>query len=383
MDQGHRFHPASPLLDHCPPGLPAAHYFDPVRHNAEIAAIWRKTWICVGRTNDLAHATMRRILVAGQNIILVKDGEGRLTAFHNTCRHRGSELLCVDEKPLASRLISCPYHQWSYDLSGQLVRIPFVETTGDFSKAGHGLYKVAVRQWNGFDFVCLADNPPDFALAPDMGVGALDKWPMADLVTGHRFETTLDCNWKIFWENYNECLHCPGIHPGLADMVPVYAKGYMTPEEDPHWTPDAPVDGATLKKGARTWSVNGMTCGPDFKDLGDEQKAAGHFFVTMLPSLFIVAHVDYVRAVRVMPLGPEKTHLSVEWLFLPETMAQPDFDLANITDFATRVLLEDGQACEMNQRGVKSAAFEQGRLMPQEFDVHRFHNWVRAMMGEL
>ncbi len=149
----------------------------------------------------------------------------RLNCFHNTCRHRGAELCQALDTPLKSRLITCPYHEWSYDLQGQLVRIPYASPTADFRKEDHGLLKVHVKQWNGFLFVCLAEEPPPFEQAPDMGVNALDDWPLADLVTGHVLVKEIACNWKVFWENYNECLHCPGIHPELCDMVPVYSRG--------------------------------------------------------------------------------------------------------------------------------------------------------------
>jgi Rieske 2Fe-2S family protein len=102
----------------------------------------------------------------------------------------------------------------------------------------------------------------------------------------------------------------------------------------------------------------------------------------MLPTMFIVAHVDYVRAVSLKPLGPEKTELKAEWLFAAETLAQPDFDLGNVVDFATLVMSQDGAACEMNQRGLKSPKFTQGVLMPQEFDVYRFQSWIRNRMNE-
>ena len=82
-----------------------------------------------------------------------------------------------------------------------------------------------MREWNGFLFLNLAAEPGE--LHADVGLGTLDNWPMASLVTGHHWETEIACNWKTFWENYSECLHCPGIHPELCDMVPVYGKGIM------------------------------------------------------------------------------------------------------------------------------------------------------------
>jgi len=378
MNQMHRTSPASPLLDHCPPTLAAATYCDPAWYAREQKMIWSRQWIYAGRLDDLAPMRMRRISIAGENLILVRDRDGTVACFHNTCRHRGSELCVTDERPISSRLISCPYHQWSYGLDGRLVRTPFISERPDFRKEEHGLYKAHVTLWNGFIFVCLADRPPDFNQAPDLGAQALDNWPMADLVTGHTMVKQLACNWKVFWENYNECLHCPGIHPELSDMVPIYAKGYMAPNEAPDWTPETPGSEDGLKPGARTWSMNGQLCGPEFAGLSNAQRAAGQTFVTLLPTMFIVAHLDYVRVVSLKPLGPEQTELKAEWLFAADTLARPDFDLANTVDFATIVMLQDGAACEMNQRGLKSSRHSQGRLMPQEFDVHRFHNWVRA-----
>jgi Rieske 2Fe-2S family protein len=365
----------SPLLDNCPATLPAQFYYDPAQFEIERKRICARNWIYVGRANDIAPMTVKRLEVAGQALILVKDRDGTLSGFHNTCRHRGAEL-CTKDAKLGARLITCPYHQWSYDLRGQLVRVPYATPTPDFDKAAHGLFPVHVREWNGFVFVCLADAPPPFESVPDLGIASLDNWPMTGLVTGHAAVKEVACNWKIFWENYNECLHCPGIHPMLCDMVPVYKRGIMAANEAPDWTPDSPAQ-PVLKPGARTWTMNGQPCGPEFPNLTPAERAAGMTFVTLLPTMFVVAHVDYVRAITVTPLAPERTELKAEWLFMPETLAAKDFDLANVVDFAATVLAEDAAACEINQRGLRSERYTAGTLMPQEFDIHRFHNWVR------
>ncbi len=375
------FHPASPILDFCPPSLPARWYTDPAHYARERAAIQARSWIYAGRVNDLPPLTLRKVEVAGQQLFLVKDDKGEIRCFHNSCRHRGSELCGAHEQRLKAKLITCPYHEWSYDLTGRLVRVPHVPETPGFDRVAHGLFSAAVKLWNGFIFVCLADDPPDFAAAPDLGVKALDNWPMADLVTGHRMTSLLQCNWKVFWENYNECLHCPGIHPSLCDMVPVYGKGVMGATEMPGWSPDDTVT-SPLKTGARTWTVNGKACGAEFRNLTEAQRTAAYTFVTLMPTMYVVAHVDYVRAVAIRPVSPEETELTAEWLFTPETLASPGFDLANVVDFATTVIREDGAASEMNQRGLRNARFERGTLMPQEFDVFNFQQWVRRKLGE-
>jgi Rieske 2Fe-2S family protein len=382
MDQIHSFHPSSPLLGRWEPSLPAVSYYDPSVFEREQKGIWARNWVYAGRASDLRPMTLRRLEVAGQHLILAKDQDGTVTCFHNTCRHRGAELCSAAERALTTRLIVCPYHQWSYSLQGKLVGTPFVALTDDFQKADYGLFPVHVREWNGFLFVCLAETAPDFAKAPDLGLAIYDNWPMAELVTGHTMVTELACNWKIFWENFNECLHCPGIHPDLCDMVPVYKQGIMGHEEAVDWTPETPRPAHGLKPGARTWTKTGQPCGPEFAGLSEAERDIGYTFVTLLPTMFIVAHVDYVRAVSLRPLGPERTELKAEWLFPKETLDAPGFDLGNVVDFAKTVIREDGDACEMNQRGLKSSRFERGMLAPQEFAIHQFHQWVRHQLEE-
>ena len=371
--------PKSPLLDHCPESLPARWFHDAEHYALEQKSILARNWIHVGRVNDLMPLTVKRVAVAGENLILVKDHADHITCFHNTCRHRGSELCVAEETKLKAKLITCPYHEWAYDLSGNLARIPYATPTNDFKKEEHGLLKVNVKLWNGFIFVCLADTSPDFDLAPDLGAHALDNWPMADLITGHTYVEQMACNWKTFWENYNECLHCPGLHPELCEAVPIYKQGVMASNELPGWTPEQDA-GTRLKAGAQTWSLNGQLCGPAIATLTDEERARGQTFVTLWPTMFIVAHVDYVRAVTLTPTGPETTELRAQWLFPEATVKAPGFDLENVTRFATLVMQQDAGGCAMNQRGLKSSAFKAGRLMPQEFDVYRFHQWVRQQL---
>jgi Rieske 2Fe-2S family protein len=90
----------------------------------------------------------------------------------------------------------------------------------------------------------------------------------------------------------------------------------------------------------------------------------------------VVAHVDYVRLVRIIPLAPERTRLVAEWYFPPETLAQPGFDAAGVTEFSKTVMRQDGEASEMNQRGIRSPAFKAARLMPEEYEIHRFQRWI-------
>jgi Rieske 2Fe-2S family protein len=104
-------------------------------------------------------------------------------------------------------------------------------------------------------------------------------------------------------------------------------------------------------------------------------------YMTALPSMFIVGHIDYVRVVRLRPLGPEQTELRVEYLFSRETLAKPGFDLANIVDFTNIVMTEDAQACELNQLGLHAAPHVRGVVMPEEYLIKQFHAWIESELA--
>lgn len=373
-------HPDSPLLDRCPPTLPRAAYRDPAWYDAEVAHVWKTSWVHVARRGELPAGSVRPVEVAGQRLILVHDAGGRIRAFHNTCRHRGAEL-CATAGTLRGGRITCPYHQWTYDLQGRLISTAFGTPTPDFRQEEHGLFAVPLHEWRGFLFASLSDTPPDFAQGPVPGLSTLDNWPLETLVSGHRRQWELACNWKIVWENYNECLHCPGVHPGLSRRVPAFARGINAPNEAADWTPDSPAVPA-LSEGAATWTTSGRPCGPTFPALTAAERAAGATFLTIYPTCYVAAHVDFLRFGTIRPLGPERTLLTIDWLFAPETLAAPGFDLAEAVDFTAQVIDEDGMVCEMNQRGLASDRYRTGTLMPQEFEIAHFHGWLRARLPD-
>ena len=154
----------------------------------------------------------------------------------------------------------------------------------------------------------------------------------------------------------------------------------MSESERQDWSPRK-TPGNALKEGAVTWTFDGQPCGPIFPDLTKAQIKKAANFVTIYPSTYIVAHVDYVRIVSLVPTSPETTQLTAEWLFSPATMKQIEFDPSEVAAFASIVLEQDAEAAEMNQRGLRSPRFEAGRLMPQEFYIHNFHQWVRQRLN--
>lgn len=373
-------HPLSPRLDHCPEGLPRAAYLDPDWYQREMTSIFAQQWVMVGREADYLPGRMRRVQVGSASVIVVRSDNGGLSAWHNSCPHRGSELCRADEEPVG-KLLRCPYHAFAFDAAdGRLVATAHAVPSADFDRDEHGLKAVQLRLWNGFVFLKSTSKPA--GIFSDSGLHTLDNWPMGSLVTGHRWEVDIACNWKVFWENYSECLHCPGIHPELCRMVPVYGRGIMGPSEALGWTPGEP-QGRGLRQGAQSWTVDGTLCAPAFPGLSSAELEAGYSFVTLWPSAYVVAHADHVRAVRVVPRGPTETRLIAEWYFSDAALAQPGFDAAAVAAFAKLVMKQDGEASEMNQRGIRSPAFTAARLMPEEYEIHRFHHWVLAEMENI
>ena len=366
--------------------LPADYYLDAGHYERELKAIWYRNWVYVCRDEILDEPrTFRTIGIGSQNVLVLRDENGDLQAFHNTCRHRGSILCTESEGKLRSKSIICPYHSWSYSLQGELKRTPSKNCPAGFDKRNYPLYKVAVEEWKGFIFVNLAgENAVPLADSFQEDSANLDNWPMQSLKLGHTYQKTMACNWKIFWENFNECLHCPSVHPELCKIVPIYGRAYMESEEDPNWpenqhSADPKLIGG-LREGAKTWSFDGQPVGKPFAGLSEKERNSGHHYVVNCPSIFIAAHIDYVRIVRLLPLGPEKTEMQVEWLFSEETLADKSIDIEKAASFAKLVMQQDAFVSELNQRGLHCIQHKHGVLMAEDYDVHNFQNWVREQL---
>jgi Rieske 2Fe-2S family protein len=364
-------------------GLPASYYFDPVHYQHELARIWYRNWVYVCRSSDIASARAYRTLALGDQSLLLVRGEDRvLRAFHNTCRHRGAALCRASEGRFPAAGIVCPYHSWRYSLRGELLQTSSKQHGDGFDLRDFPLYSLPVTEWNGFVFTALTKTPPPFAASFDLPLNRLDDWQLGELVVGHTLRKTIACNWKVFWENYNECLHCPNVHPRLAQLVPLFGRALLERRDDPSWQDhaddDDPKYGGGLRADAQSWSMDGKPTGVLFPKVSADDRKSGHLYMTSVPSVFLVAHVDYVRVVALRPLGPEQTEMSIAFLFLPETLADPKRDIMNAVQFTDIVMSEDAEICEINQRGLHALPHTRGVLMPEEYAIRQFQDWVRS-----
>ena len=365
-------------LSRVEPTLATGFYLDSGHYERELRAIWYASWVYLCRAEELPRSRDFRVFELGsQSILVVRASDERLHAFHNTCRHRGSALCTEQAGRLRGPAIVCPYHQWTYELDGHLRSTPYRLESPDFRKDDYPLYRVALEERAGFVFVHLGANPPrlEDVLAPE----TVANWQLEDLRVGHRLRTRVQCNWKIFWENYHECLHCPSTHPELVKIVPTYGRGLLS-EREPlaEGVPDGalPPEEPPLAEGAVTWTLDGQSRLPTLPGLSEEEKLRGQTYWTLEPSFFVVAHRDYARCARILPRGTEQTEIQMEWLFPPSVLERDDFDLDHATALGRRVVEQDMQACELNQRGLRALPHEHGVLVKQEYWVHRFQQWV-------
>jgi len=364
--------------------LPSHSYFEPAHFRRELEALWYRQWLYVCRADAIPNAgDWRTFTIGTQNILVVRDADDTLRAFHNTCRHRGSILCDAAQGRFRAKRITCPYHQWTYALDGKLVATTSHSVGEGFDKSDYGLYPVALMEWRGCVLICPAgeEDAASFEDAFLRDSHRLDNWPLEDLQLVHTWTKTMACNWKVFWENFNECLHCPNIHPELSDLVPLYSRRIIHPKDVPNWTETSETDHAKyrggLKPEADSWTSDGKLAAQPFPGLTDEDREAGQTYVVSLPSVFVVGHADYVRIVRLLPIGPEETEIQSEWLVTRETANDPDFNVSAITEFPILVMEQDAKACELNQRGLHATPHKHGVLMPEEYYLHQFHTWVR------
>ena len=290
--------------------LPAEAYRSNDVFDWEAEHFFEAGWVCVGRADDLAEPGDQRAFRIGQEgILVVRDLQGTLRGFYNTCRHRGHELL----EPDASRnlrAIKCPYHAWVYQLDGALGAAPRFGDQPGFDKADYPLIAARIAEWRGWIFVNAAGQAPELATA----VGNLDDliapWEPERLFVGASHSYEIAANWKTITENYHECYHCPSIHPALCVVTPPDSGENFT--HDGHW-----VGGSMeLKDFAQTMSLTGESGGVPIRGLSDRQRREVYYF-GLFPNLLLSLHPDYVMTHRFEPLEPGRTKVECQWLFPP------------------------------------------------------------------
>jgi len=350
-------------------GLPASWYRDPEHYQRELEVFWYGRWIAAAREEEIPRPGDWRVVRIGtQSIVLVRE-KTSIRGFHNTCRHRGS-ILCTEERGHFERnRIVCPYHSWTYDLAGKLVATPRRMETPDFDRKNFPLFEVAVETWGGFVFLCLGKRTPLKKTLGDLPL-KFKNYSFDKLKIGKRIVVDVRANWKLLAENFSECFHCPPVHAELCRVVTAYREAGAWGLGDAESTPE-------YKAGAQTLTLDGTARLPAFKDLNDEERKTLYVPAMLPPNLFLNVHPDYVNSHLMFPTGPQSVRIVYDWLFEPDQMPA-GADLEHYTALWELTNAQDARNCEWQQQGIQSREFRHGHYVPQEFDCHRFAQWVRA-----
>jgi Rieske 2Fe-2S family protein len=325
----------------------------------------------------------------------VRDAQGGIRAFHNSCRHRGSRI-CSAEKGTAAKLV-CPYHQWTYELDGRLL---FARQVGpDFKPAEYGLKQVHCENVAGYIYVCLADEAPDFNGFRNLVEPYLAPHNIKDAKVAFESSIIEKGNWKLVWENNRECYHCAANHPELCRTYPEApsATGVQGVMEDPEinqlWKNCASIglpaefnmseDGRyritriPLLRDAVSYTMSGK---PAVKKPLSDQVAGNTNIGAMLlfnyPSTWNHLMVDHAISFRVLPISAEETMVTTKWLVHKDAVEGVDYDLDELTHVWIQTNDQDRQIVEENAVGIRSPAYQPGPYsVEHEGGVMQFLEW--------
>jgi len=338
--------------------LPAPVYTDPAVLAAERPLVFGASWQLVGRADRVARpGDFFTARVADEEVLVVRGEDEALRALSNVCRHRAG--------PVASgagscRVLRCGYHGWTYGLDGRLLATPEFEGVEDFRREDVRLPGFPVAAWVGLVFANLDAGAPPLAATLGELSGRLEGDGLGSMRFAFRREWTLDCNWKVYVDNYLEGYHIPVVHPSLMKELDYGA--YRTEAFQNRVLQVSPIKG----EGGR------LRTGP----AGGE---AAYWWIW--PNLMLNVYPDNFSTNLVLPIGAERTLTIFEWFFREPERPGVAAKVEETVAFSDEIQLEDIAICEAVQRGLRSRTYVRGRYSEKrESGVHRFHRlWAAAM----
>jgi choline monooxygenase len=351
--------------------MPAWCYTSPEFYRREVDRIWKKVWNFVGSADQIPNGgdyfTLR---FADIPIIILRNLDGVIRAFANTCRHRGSELL---ESKGNCKLIVCPYHSWTYELTGKLRGAPEMDKTIDFNKDENGLVPIKVDTWGGFLFITFNENAP--SLKKFLG-GLPDKlapYNLENMALVRRKTFEMECNWKLFVENAKESYHIATVHRATINKyASAKSAGYWVEEPTGEYVITfAQHEGSmALLKGAKGF--------PTIETLIGKREAGGTYAPLIYPSTYLACTIDCAWYLEMHPISPSRTLMVHGALFPRQRLERDDFDevAKNYFQRWDVTIDEDILASVRQQRGLETPYAPPGRFSHREPLVHQIDNWV-------
>jgi glycine betaine catabolism A len=354
--------------------LPRRFYTDPDFYARELERFYFHRWICAGRADDIPRSGdyFTRTL-ADESVIVARGGSGDIHALFNVCRHRGTRLCETTEGRFAGR-IQCPYHAWTYDLTGRLLAAPHMPQ--EFCRDDYPLHRAGCETWDGHIFVLIGGREGQEARAVTLRDQLKDlperfaAWHMGDLRRARRIVYDVKANWKLIVLNFNECLHCPTLHPALNRLHHYLAADNVAPTS-------SYCGGAMgFKDGVETMSVDGRRRRAYLPGLDPAQRQQVSYY-SIYPNLLLSLHPDYMMTHTLWPLAHDRTQVVCEWHLHPTEIEKPDVQLDDAVEFWDLTNREDWWIAEQSQAGIRSRVYQPGPYSEREALLWSFDEIVR------
>ncbi len=370
-------------------------YTDPGIYQLELDRIVTRNWILAGHASQIPDAGDYLVFkLANESAIIVRGKDGKIRAFANICRHRGS-LVCLENRG-NKRKFECPYHGWTYDLDGKLIGARSMRE--DFNKEAYGLHPVSLSLLSGLIFVCFCDDPPSIEGAQRDLAEPMAMFDFENLKVAASKTYPIAANWKLAIENYQECYHCATAHPeyakmhtlmldpqkrdriqgpmrqrmaacGLKDIEHDFIDTYAKSGEQGYG-----YSRTALFEGYETGSRDGEPLAPLLGELKEYDGGASDF--TLGPFTFFLAYSDHVVGYVFSPVDHKNCQCKIHWFVRKDAVEGKDYDrdeLIWLWDVTTHA---DEKIIVNNWKGVNSRYYRPGPFSGMERMEQRYVEWI-------
>ncbi|MGW2291565.1 aromatic ring-hydroxylating oxygenase subunit alpha [Streptomyces phaeochromogenes] len=395
--------------------LEAPFYVSQEFFDLDIEAVFARHWLFVATDAELPEpGDYVTVAIGPYSIIVVRDDNEDVRAFHNVCRHRGARILGEERGTVGN--IVCGYHQWTYGVDGKLLHAP--SQAPDFAPSCFSLRSVHARTVAGLVYICLSQTPPeDFDEVAAQAEPYLAPHNLAKAKVAAQIDLVENGNWKLTMENNRECYHCGGHPELLCAYFPTYGYGeqnlpaVLRPTYERYLQADAavrltydslglpytlveeldtrttgfriqrePLDGA----GESYTSDGKAACKRLLADFPTAR--LGRLAFHTQPNAWFHLMADHAITFSAIPLGPDRTLVRTTWLVHADAVEGIDYDLDTLTKVWAATNEQDALFVARAQQGVSSPAYVPGPYAPSEEDVEAFANWyvtrLRAYLSD-
>ena len=393
-------------------GMPRAFYQDAAVYAEEMRRIWQGGWLFAGFAIELPNpGDYITLNVDTAPVLILRGDDGALRAFHNVCRHRGTQL--CREASGHVRAVVCPYHSWTYARNGELRSCHGMHEGVDKSQLG--LKPIHLEVVSGMIYISMAPKPRPFDALRAQFAEAAAPQGLESARVAHIVDYEVEANWKLVWENNRECYHCMPRHPqyvkanfdtveeataspamrqkidaalariantlslSLPGAEASHPQGGLATFPDPERGLWFACSRTALADGFLSESMDGRRVAPLMGDYPGED--VGVLRLRSLPNFWLHASCDHAVATRMLPAGPRKTMMRSWWLVDAKAQEGEDYQVAPMLPFWHLTNEQDWDICKWQQRGVDSVGYQPGPLSQRlEYNVDAFIRWCLQQM---